>query len=59
MVKKASRRPKKLAGKAVKALFAIVESVVGNILNFIGKTVGFLAEHTWVLIVFLAGFTGV
>ena len=46
---------KRLAGKAVEALPAIVESVVGAILSFLGKTVGFVAENTWALIVFVAG----
>ena len=46
---------KKLAGKATKALPAIVGSVLGAILRFLGKTVGFVTEHTWVLIVFVAG----
>ena len=50
---------KRLAGKAVEALPAIVESVVGAILSLLGKTVGFMAEHTWVLIVFAAGIIGV
>ena len=47
---------KKLAGKAVEALPSIVGSVVGVILSFLGKAVGFGAENTWVLIVFVAGF---
>ena len=34
---------------------AIVGSIVGAILSFLGKVVGFAAEHTWALIVFLAG----
>ena len=37
---------KRLAGKAVEALSAIVESVVGTILSLLGKAVGFVAEHT-------------
>ena len=49
---------KELAGKAVEALPAIVEGVVGAILSFLGKTVGFVAEHTWALIVFVAGLVG-
>ena len=36
---------KTLAGKAVEVLPAIVESVVGAILSFLGKAVGFVAEH--------------
>ena len=38
---------------------AVVESVVGAILNFLGKAVGFVADHTWTLIVFVAGLIGV
>ena len=33
--------------------------VVGAILSFLGKAVGFVAEHRWVLIVFAAGLIGV
>ena len=43
---------KRLAGKAVEALPAIVGSVVGAILSFLGKAVGFVAGHAWALIVF-------
>ena len=43
---------KGLARKAAKVLAAIVGSVVGAILSFLEKTVGFSAEHTWALIVF-------
>ena len=50
---------KRLAGKAVEALPTIVGSVVGTILSFLGKAVGFVAEHTWVLIVFIVGLIGV
>ena len=46
---------KGLAGKAVEASPAIVGSVVCAILNFLGKAVGFVAEHTWALIIFDAG----
>ena len=49
---------KRLAGKAVEALPAIVGSVVGAILSFFGTFVGFFAEHTWALIVFVAGLAG-
>ena len=49
---------KRLAGKAAEALPAIVGSIVGAILNCIGKAVGFVAEHTWALIVFVAGLVG-
>ena len=50
---------KRLAGKAVEALPAIVGCVAGAILSFLGKAVGFVAEHTWALIVFAAGLIGV
>ena len=49
---------KRLAGKAVEPLPAIAGSVVGAILSFLGKGVGFVAEHTWALIVFVAGLAG-
>ena len=58
MVRQASRS-KRLGGKAVEALPAIVGSVAGAILSFLGMAVGFVAEHTWALIVFVAGFIGV
>ena len=45
---------KRLAGKAAEAFPAVVRSVVGAILSFLGKAVGFVAEHTWALIVFIA-----
>ena len=38
---------------------AIVGCVAGAILSFLGKAIGFVAEHTWALIVFVAGLTGV
>ena len=50
---------KRLAGKAVEALPAIAGSVVSAILSFLGKAVGFVAEHTWALIVFVVGLIGV
>ena len=43
------------AGLAVDTVPAIVRSVVGAILSFLGKALGFVAEHTWALIVFVAG----
>ena len=49
---------KRLAGKAVEALPAIVESVFGAILSFLGKAVGFVAEHAWALIVSVVGLIG-
>ena len=45
-------------GAGSKALPAIVGSVVGAILSVLGKAVGFLAEHTWVLIAFVVGLNG-
>lgn len=50
---------KRPAGKAIEALPAIVGSVVDAILSFLVKAIGFVAEHTWVLIVFVAGLIGV
>ena len=38
---------------------AIVGSVVGVILSFLGKAIGFVAEHAWALIFFLTGLIGV
>ena len=32
--------------------------VIGAILSFLEKAIGFVAEHTWVLIVFVAGLVG-
>ena len=49
---------KRLSRKAAEALPAIVGSVVGGNLSFLGKTVGFVAEHTWALIAFVAGLIG-
>ena len=49
---------KRLAGKAVEALSAIVWSAVGANLSFLGKVVEFVAEHTWALIAFVAGLAG-
>ena len=49
---------KRLAGKAAEALPAIVGSVVGGILSFLRKAVGFVAKHTWALIAFVAGLVG-
>ena len=46
---------KRLAGKTVEALPAIA---VGAILSFFGKAVGFVAKHTWALIVFIARLVG-
>ena len=49
---------KRLAGKAAEALPAIVGSLVGVILSFLGKAVRFVAEHTWALMVFAVGLIG-
>ena len=59
MVRQARKCTQKTCRKAVEALPAIVESVVGAILSFLGKAVGLVAEHAWVLIVFVAGLFGV
>ena len=50
---------KRLTEKAIEALPAIVGSPVDAILSFLGKAVGFVAEHTWALVVFVVGFIGV
>ena len=47
-----------LAGKAVEVLPAIVGSVVSALSGFLGKGVGFVAEHTWTLILFVAELIG-
>ena len=49
---------KRLPRKAAAALPAIVGSVVGAILSFLGKVIGLVAEHTWVLIVLIVGLIG-
>ena len=41
---------KRLAGKAIEALPAIVGSVAGASLSFLGKAIGFVTEHTWAFI---------
>ena len=38
---------------------AIVGSHAGATLSFISKAVGFVAEHTWAMIVFVGEFIGV
>ena len=55
MVKQASRSPKRLAEKALETLLAVVESAVGALFSFLSKAIGLLAEHTWTLIVLIAG----
>ena len=58
MVRQVSRCTQKTCGKVVEALPAIVGSVAGAILSFLGKTVGCVAEYTWALIVSVAGLVG-
>ena len=58
MVRQVSRCTKRLARMAAGALPAIVGSVVGTILSFLEKAVGFVAQHTWALIVFIVGLIG-
>ena len=43
----------------MKALFSSAEIIFGVILSFSGKAVRFASEHTWNLIVFVTGLTGV
>ena len=45
----------KLAGKLAAALPGLLGSIISGILNFLKKNVGFLAQHVWLLIVFLVG----
>ena len=49
----------RFAGKAAEGLSAIVGSVVGAILSFLEKAVGFVAENTWALIFFVVVLIGV
>ena len=49
---------KRLPGKAVEAVKAIAICVLGAILSFLKKMFGFVAEHTWALIVLVAGIIG-
>ena len=49
---------KRLAGKAAESSPAVIGSVVGSILSLLGKAFGFVAEHTWALIVFVVGIIG-
>ena len=49
---------RRLAGKAAEALPAIIGSVVDAIFSFLEKAIGFLAEHTCALIVFVVGLFG-
>ena len=48
----------RLAGGA-ETLPAVVGSVLGAILSFLGKAVGFVAEHILIVIFFAAGPVGV
>ena len=45
----------RLAGKAAAALPGIIGSVIGAVLNYLSKAVGFLAKNTWAFIVFIVG----
>ena len=49
---------KRLAEKAV-GLPALVGSVIGTILSFLAKAVGFIAEHTRAKIFFVPGLIGI
>ena len=49
----------RLAGGAVETLPAVVGSVLGVILSFLGKAVGFVAGHKLIVIFFAAGLVGV
>ena len=49
---------KRLAEKAIEELPAMIGSIAGAILSFFEKTVGFVAEYTWALIVFVAELIG-
>ena len=49
---------KGLERKAAEVSPTIAGSVAGAILSYFGKAVRFVAEHTWFLIVFLAGLVG-
>ena len=49
---------KRLAGKAVEALPAIMRGVASAILSFLGKAVEFVAEHAWALIFVVVGLIG-
>ena len=49
---------KRLTKNVVKELSVIAGRIFGAILSFLGKTIGFVAENTWALIVFVVGFIG-
>ena len=59
MVRRLADALKRLLGNVAEALPANLGSVVGAILSFLRKAVGFVAEHTWTLIVFVVGLIGV
>ena len=46
---------KDLRGRLVRHCLLLWEVLLVAILSFLGKTVGFVAEHTWALIVFVVG----
>ena len=48
----------KLAGKLAAALPGLIGSIISGILNFLKTAVGFLAQHVWLLIVFVIGLIG-
>ena len=48
----------RLAGKAAAALPGIIGSIIGAVLNYLSKAVGFLAKNTWAVVVFIAGIIG-
>ena len=48
----------KLAGKLAEALPGVIGSIIVGVLNFLKKAVGFLAQHVWLLIVFIVGLIG-
>ena len=49
---------KRLAGKAAAALPGIIGSVIGAVLNYLSKAVGFLAKNTWAVITLIIGIIG-
>ena len=49
---------KRLAGKAAAALPGIIGSVIGAVLNYLSKAVGFLAKNTWAVITLITGIIG-
>ena len=48
----------KLAGKLAAALPGLIGSIISGILNCLKTAVGFLAQHVWLLIVFVIGLIG-